>query len=219
MAFRVPKSEIPKLATLAELSPGVFDQLEQALGSAHPSLDTGYFVTQIEQASPSLRGSGQDLFDLLIGLHWTLISSDASSEQLAHNVAAAYQKEVTDEQNWTATLEHRLIRLLALDGALGTSAKAMSLSMQHERLFRTATLVSDARPIFARGVDEPPTAYVITHTLTLGIRSNDLDSEFVVALDSEDLGILRDALERADRKDRNLRGQLARLGIPILPEE
>lgn len=89
--------------------------------------------------------------------------------------------------------------------ALRTVAKAARLQRDGERLYCTAKILSDIRPVFGKDPTQAPVGAVLTHTLRIGYHEGKEHKEFHIVLDSNDLDALGKAVQRAKAKDKTLR--------------
>ena len=76
--------------------------------------------------------------------------------------------------------------------------------------------MTDARPVFTHAPTEGPAAFMVIHTLALDVHASENDHRWFVALDSNDLRSLRDAIDRAIAKEESLVSSLDKTGIPTL---
>ena len=86
------------------------------------------------------------------------------------------------------------------DHPLMISAKANSLAYTHQNLFTNAKLITDMRPVFDTS-GEKIVEIVITHLLVLHYVDGSREQKMMtLALDQQDVAILRKQCERAERK-------------------
>jgi hypothetical protein len=114
-----------------------------------------------------------------------------------------------------AKLRTLLDKLLSID-TLNTVSKAARLQRDGERLYCTAKILSDIRPLFGSDPTARPLGAVLTHTIKLGYHEGKEHNEFHVVLDSDDLEALADVVERARLKDKTLRNLLRETKLPNL---
>lgn len=99
----------------------------------------------------------------------------------------------------------RLEKFLKVD-ALDVAAKASVLFGEHEHLFCSARILTDARPVYGEVVAGPPKAFVLIHSLKIeyhGVGGN--LHEMYFRLGSGDLMSLRELVDRAEAKANSLR--------------
>ena len=112
-----------------------------------------------------------------------------------------------------------LTDLFANAAALAITAKASEIRWENERIvcMPGCRLLSDMRPIFADKVSDQPGAVIVLHTLKLAYHSAADDvQEFYVTMDSDDLFLMHEIIERAIEKDQSLRTLLERAGLACL---
>lgn len=131
-------------------------------------------------------------------------------------------KDVTGEESaWLQSEEtsnrfkERLLQLLGVSTAQ-LIAKAHDILLEHAQTFSSARIVSDIRPVFGESVEAPPTAAVIVHMLNLVYFQAGERQEFVVALDTKDIQLLLDTLERAAKKTKSLESLIASTGMTYM---
>ena len=100
--------------------------------------------------------------------------------------------------------------------SLNLVAKAGRLQRDGERLYCTAKILSDIRPVFGSDPATGPVGAVLTHTLKVGYHEGKEHREFHIVLDSSDLDGLDEVVHRAQAKDRSLRDLLKSASLPNL---
>jgi hypothetical protein len=112
-----------------------------------------------------------------------------------------------------ADFKERIITLLSLDVFNLIEAKAKELQQEAQRLLLDARILTDIRPVFGESIGENPTAFILTHTLKLHYHEGGEHREFFVALDGEDIDLLKEISERAQKKAVVLKRIVAASGI------
>ena len=98
----------------------------------------------------------------------------------------------------------RLGKVLNID-ALTIAAKALSIGNEHEHLFCSARIITDARPVYGDNVSESPAAMVITHNLKINYHGAPGElKEIFIGLGSGDISELHNVLDRAEEKAKSL---------------
>jgi hypothetical protein len=108
-------------------------------------------------------------------------------------------------------------KLLSFDRILGIGARAGDLSGEYEHVLHAVRVLTDIRPIFDPGPDASLSATLIVHNLRL--RYSDETGQlkdFIIALDGDDLRKLGAAVERASKKEAEIRAFLAKSGMPCI---
>lgn len=114
----------------------------------------------------------------------------------------------------------RLENFLKID-ALDVAAKASVLFAEHEHVFCTARILTDARPVYGEVVAGPPKAFILTHSLKIEYHgAGGSLQEMHFRLGSGDLVLLRALIDRAEAKANSLREVLDSTHIKLIdPQE
>ena len=96
--------------------------------------------------------------------------------------------------------------------------KAAGVALDQDHLFYHARILTDVRPVFDEKGDTVSAA-VIIHNLRIHYGENSDHKDFYVALDTGDIQLLREALDRADKKAKRLQELLNASGIVYLDDE
>ena len=95
----------------------------------------------------------------------------------------------------------RLGELLEADGSLSRRSKARNVVKEHGMMFCSCRVLTDVRPVFSKNPESEPEDMVIVHTIKLVYHEGGKHKEVFVAADLSDLKKLRDALDRAEKKE------------------
>jgi hypothetical protein len=131
--------------------------------------------------------------------------------------AQVFPAEADNAEVQWKRLRKFLLAALSLERSLGTAAKAGPVLTQHERIFSGARIMTDLRPIYHLDVSEKPDAAVIIHMLRITQRDNfGNHSDEYFALDSNDIKVMKDVLDRALKKENTLKGIMKNSGVTVL---
>jgi len=216
--IEIPKEELPKLKTLTELSEGNFDSFVSSLRLVKPALTIARFSNELANISHVF--GREELITILrtiFALYWLKERTGLRPDALADEIVTASKRADPEQfpEERESSLRNRLSVLLALDNSLGVTAKAMDAMTEHERIFRDARILSDLRPIFTGEGTTTPAA-VIIHNLQISFHINGQHQEIYVALDTNDLGKLREVVDRAERKTNALEGVISKSNMTYL---
>ena len=96
------------------------------------------------------------------------------------------------------------------------ASKVEQLKSDHQAIFYDAKILSDIRPLFDNP-DEPPIGAVISHTLKIVFHESGGDhKELYLALDAEDLEVLKKIAKRAESKLASIQSLIKTVNIPDL---
>jgi hypothetical protein len=211
-SLRVPEEDRAGLITLLNLSSEDTQKVVSTLESV-PITNTlrQALVERLSTLDTILQGNANEVVEALTGLYIVLAHSNEQPSEMASEIAAAL-KEIGIELKFPDEVEQRLTQFLSFD-SLVVSAKAEGFMYDYDNVFSTARVHTDIRPIFGLDAQESPKAGVITHTLNIHYFHGGQHKEINIALDEVDIGIIADALERADNKGESLKSvlEMARL--------
>jgi len=198
-------------------------ELQAAIEAASPRLSASVFAAEVAKRVPDLANDVYDILQILVPMYRAYVTSEATPEDFVEHVQRALE-DADDEDlippdgDWDV-YKQRLLPFLRLDRPLGVVSKATYLWTEHEHVFTEARIFSDIRPVFGANPEEDPTAAVLTHSLMLTYRDRNTTKELFLMLGSSDLAKLRQAVNRAERKDKSLRRLLASTPMAILEED
>jgi len=220
MPFQIPKDDIEAVRTLARMPNATVGALIAALKTVPLTADTDEIAKRIaDQVSPLTPKQLEAVLDALYGFYFIRELSGVPRPTFLRDFidglcdAPELKIDKTEIPKLTAKFE----KLLNID-TFNALSKAKRLQRDGERLYCDAKIVSDIRPVFGSKPTSRPAGAVITHSLKLGYHEGGEHKEFHVVLDRIDLDRFSDIVERAQAKDRVLRGllketQLADLGV------
>ncbi len=87
--------------------------------------------------------------------------------------------------------------------------------MEQPHVFGHARILSDIRSVFTASADSIAGGFIV-HNLTIHYFHNGDHKEFFVALDNDDLNVLKEAIQRAEQKTGHLKAMLKKASIPYL---
>lgn len=174
-------------------------------------------------AKPSMRETVLNIF-LSVGSLTSFIEKGVSIEEISHDVCIVLSDELLlefenkDDKNFfderlkgifeepgKLKLIERLSILLRTE-RLYYAAKANDLMFEYPNVFINAKVITDIRPIFNIKIEEAPIAGLVIHNLHIHYRG-DRETEhkdIYIALDSDDLKSIKDAIIRAEKKEKSL---------------
>jgi hypothetical protein len=206
------KNGVVKLLKLSEDS---FSQIISAFEGVGPKLFPDDLSTQVLS---KIRGVSPEDLSEIIAMIMSLSSHRAHDESTAEELAeqviqAAIGSDIRIESR--NAFKDRLVKFFELDTLL-VSAKALGILQSNENLFCSARILTDVRPVFGSDPNISPTAAVMVHMLDLGYHKNGELKHLYIAMDSLDIDILREALDRAESKAESLKLLIKKAGMEFL---
>lgn len=191
----IPKSDQVGLARLREMPEDLFQSLLLEIDRAPGS------TPKVENLSPD---DAKQVMDAVNSMYQVRAYAEVSLEEFVSDVCDALVEDSELKLDEVPRFRERLKRVLDVE-ALNIVAKAVALLGEHEHLFCSVRIITDARPVYGKSVSEPPDAMIITHILKIDYHGagGHLD-EIYIGLGSNDIKELRSALDRAEEKARSL---------------
>ncbi|MBO0932715.1 hypothetical protein [Fibrella aquatilis] len=215
--LRIPDRYKPGFTAFATLSDQQRQQLVDLLAEVsveNPKSSTAKQVADRLQIDDALALSVVD----------ALLSLPVAQEQLGNSIqefvdnfmeALASPEYALSDETLTS-IQSVLLSFFNSKGNYHLTNKARMLSMQRERLYMSAKVLTDLRPLFAEEEESQIQALTIIHTLQIEYQEDNGIKTIQFALDNVDIGDLKMQLERADKKDSVLKKTVANLPDKIL---
>ncbi|HEY3743965.1 MAG TPA: hypothetical protein VGL53_29175 [Bryobacteraceae bacterium] len=218
MALNLPQEDLGAISTIRGLPPSSLERLVTALKAAPPISNAEEMVEHVAAQVPSVsKAKLLPILETIYSLYYIRelsgVRDSVFLDDLIEGITRdrAHKALAKDGSKLRAALE----RILDIE-SLHIVSKAARLQRDGERLFCTAKILSDIRPVFTADPKVGPSGAVLCHTLKLGYHEGKEHREFHVVLDSEDLEALAGAVERARSKDDTLRKVLREAKLPNL---
>jgi hypothetical protein len=216
----VPERHKSGLIKLLRLSDRSVDQIISAFEGVAPK----FIPEELAAAAiPKVEGiSSNDFLEIInavLSLSQHRVHDDTPPEELAGQVFRALLEAGIDDKSLLRESEQsfrqRLVRFFELETLL-ISAKAAGILQSHENLFCSARILTDVRPVFGSDPRVVPNSAVIVHMLNLSFHHEGEIKELYIAMDTLDIGLLREALDRAELKSESLKTLMKRAGVTRL---
>ncbi len=219
--LRIPPQRVSALAKLLSLDDQRVDELIAVLEKASPTLKgedlLDFVAAELSATQPVLT----EIVTLLLSLTALRLRLDLDASKLStilwQAITESEYEELKHQEKDEKAFTQRLTRLLNVESLLYPT-KAPSVILAHENVFTYARIITDIRPIFGPDVTIEPPAAAIIHTLQLTCRRGDDVNDFYIAMDRDDLNLLRDVLKRAVLKADNLHTFLEKTGMTTIQE-
>jgi hypothetical protein len=221
MLLTIPKRHKPALERLLNLPASGMRSLIEGLRNAKPAGSLFDFTHDVAEKGKT--GLGFDELSRILGMLTSLyrlrIDQDLEMDEFISELIKAAQGEgiLRVDNGNLEQLQASLSSIFESDNSLGLTAKISELRTEHERTLcpYSCRILTDLRPVFGNDVAQKPIAAVLQHMLKLTYHEGDERKDFFVALDSDDVRILQDLLERAVAKEGTL-AKMVQSDVPIL---
>jgi hypothetical protein len=220
----IPKSAHSALQKLIHFSEPEFKALLDALARATPSLDRDKFWSHVAKYAPQIEPTViksllDEVFQMDAAMSRMGMDINEFAESLAEAVKLSKSEKFRFKEKDGKILKARLVKIFGGRKGFNITMKAAGVIADQDRIFIHGRVLTDARPVFNEAGDSVD-ALVIVHTLRIHYEQDSDHKDFYVALDTSDIQVLRDVLDRADAKAQCLRKLVNTTPVPYLdPEE
>ena len=208
----VPERHVAGFEAIRDMSVDDFSLVLGLLNAVEPTASRRVLDESLQNEIHVAVSETSALLDAITGLATHSHFSQSSVAAIAKRVASSPQLQLGDDAE---DLASRIERLLTCD-AIRVYSKASAVGTSHERIFATAQILTDLRPVFRD--DETsypqPEGALLTHTLSLHYISSDgTHDNFFVVLDDDDIETMRKSLDRAMNKAASMRQLILESGL------
>jgi hypothetical protein len=215
----IPESSHEAVERLVSLDDKTAEQLLAGMSLKPHCLDLKCVFKQVSEKTGIARPEADELVRVLLSMYMVRYDQDLSVSEMISELRDAI--ESMDRPGLASAfaqpaIQSRFERLLSLESSFGMVVKGMALLRDHPCHFNAARIITDARPIFLGDVGKGPESFLVRHTLKLEVRENGEEKEWYLALDSDDLERLRNAIDRALAKEKTLTSALKAASFDVL---
>ncbi|HZM01815.1 MAG TPA: hypothetical protein VFC44_02225 [Candidatus Saccharimonadales bacterium] len=216
--LNIPDSQGVIFRKLSDLTETQFLELIKGLVEARPSLSVESFCKRLSPTVPSIpEDDVEEYVTVLCGLYPAMENLQKSPQRVASDI-----KETIGEIERfglspakSTLVGARMEKLLSIGKAIAVTAKAFNVATEHQKVFCGVKIYSDIRPIFSSPADSVAGA-VVLHNLNISYHEGRNHKEAYFALENSELNDLKVAIERAEKKAKQLQAMLSKSGINYL---
>jgi hypothetical protein len=222
-ALTIPKQFEQGIVKIINLPDEVATALVAALRASPQSLKPKALAASIAERVQGLSETEiQQLLPTLTSLYMARASLGISAQEFLESVVEAVATSHSAPANFTADtrekFKQRLANLLDVE-SFGVSVKAQEVLHEHQYALSRVRILTDIRPVFGNEKIESPLAAVLVHTMKITYLAEGEIREFFVAMDTSDIKMLKDALERAEKKAESIKVAISNTGLNIIEPE
>lgn len=211
----IPESHQAPLLELASMSTDMRSKLLNAIRSATAVLDPDALISHISKETKLDNKVVDKIVRMLTSMY---LASDRIRGSFPKRVVEAAKdlfKEDARSVDWSSFSTY-IEEVLNCHDSLGVIAKVVDLRHEYPRVYRSARILTDVRPIFGRDPDDAPLGAAIVHTLRITYDAGDDRKDFHVALDAADIQKLRQLADRALKKEATLGSEIEKTNMRFL---
>jgi len=211
----VPDQYTEAFAAFVNMPEGEMESLLGALTQATPALLISEVADKVAERTSAKPELTRDLLFMLASLE------RSRSGQPVEKFVSDLLEECKADESFPEGADpdvssRRLVRALSAR-AIQVTAKALEVAGDHQRLFCSARVLSDLRPVFTDALDVSGT--VIIHQLKISYPEQgptDATAEIYMSVDRHDLLRLKATVERALQKHEKLADMAEKLNMSLL---
>jgi hypothetical protein len=200
-SLKIPEPYQLGIILIIKIEEHLFDRLLSAITEVHPSIQIDSLVSEISPKIEKLPIN--DLQEILRAIRsfYSLRTQEnlKNTEIIAGLIDAISSDDAFSElsSEELTHFEQRLTKILAIDGSISISSKAITLLQEYEHILSSSRIVTDVRPIFKPETKKEIAGALIVHTLKIAYQDAGDLREFYVALDSADVKKLQEQLAQS----------------------
>lgn len=220
LAIRIPKQYEVAFEKLIRLNDEAVEELVSLLGTPPQTFNPETLMSRLSSGVKNIpTDDARKILDALFSLSALRSETEVTIEEFTDEVLRALgatgneQFKLNDDSG--RHFKERLIRLLT-GKSFTVATRALDLMFEHQHTLQGLRIISDIRSVYTSPPDAEPSAAIIVHMLKIRYVEDQESRDFFVALDTADLRILKEVVERAEKKTESLKETLTRTGIPYV---
>lgn len=208
--IQIPKAFIAGFELLAKLNTKkaqeIANFLQQVpLGTGNKTFDT-LFANAFPDLAPNILAPTIFSLSAFQGTEFEKVPA----HEMADAIAEAFKVHAPDAgDDLLGNLKNNVLEIFVNLGGMFKSYKAFRLLGDNNKTFIEAKVVTDVRLVFDEEINNEAKDALIVHSLKITAEENNEKKEYYFSLDTNDLKKLKDTIERAEQKDKQIREQYA----------
>lgn len=216
----IPKNIGKPLAILVRFSKPEYERFLGAAKEVGPMLKVERFSDRVAEKAGLNRDELRQIFTTLAAMYIACEETEMPVPQLLDFIIPDLEAAEIKPQdsNWDL-FRHSLVELLSAESPFTITTKSLQIFTAHERVYSSARILTDMRPVFAANPADGPKASVTFHMLQLNFRERGRENGLFFALDTNDVQQLRNVLDRALAKELSLLQFCEKGGVPVISKD
>lgn len=221
--LQIPEEHVDGLIKIQSLDDNQVNELEAGLLEAPPVMWAKQLTKLlVGKVSTIPEEDLSEILEILIGMSLASYRLDLPTSEFVKLIVEAMEQGQNERlkfvRNEREQFSNSLTKLLSVE-SLVYPAKGFGILSDHERVFVDARTLTDVRPIFGSDTELSPKAAVIMHMLHVTYQRSGESENLYLAMDSNDVKLLVNKLQRSLSKAMNLEKMLNASGIICLNSE
>lgn len=203
--MRIPNALQPAIRDIATLEVGTAEAIGTTLAELEPVASIEELWGLVRKKNPSLKIEAEkEVLSFLFFIHNVLLEADVQQDLLLKDIAETYKQESQLNADF---FQRNCTLLLNTDSCLRILAKALVISHDYAKGYRTSEILSDVRPVFVRK-SNPLSYSIVRHILNMQFWNGTKRSEIYLSMDSDDLHQLKKTVETALENEEKISNEL-----------
>ncbi|TVP60411.1 MAG: hypothetical protein EA343_17495 [Nodularia sp. (in: Bacteria)] len=200
-SLKIPPEYKLGITLIIKIDENIFNKLLNALTEINTFLDIYSLASEIHPKIEELAINDlQEILKTIRSIYSLNTEENLHYSEIIEGFRNAIIRDkefsgVSDEE--LARFAERLNHLIAVDGSISISSKAIGLLNAYEHILLNSRIVIDVRPVFKTDNKQEIAGALVVHTLKIEYQDASGLKEFYVALDSNDLQKLQEQLSES----------------------
>ncbi|MEH1909551.1 MAG: hypothetical protein V7L05_19230 [Nostoc sp.] len=201
--LKIPPHYQLGITLIIKIDENLFQRLLNAITEVHPFVSIESLVLEIAPKLEEIAVNDlQEILRAIRSIFALRTQENLKNSEIVTGLSNAVSidntfSDLSDEE--LKRFEQRLTQLLvlAVDGSISISSKAVDLLQEYDRILLNSRIITDIRPVFKSETQEGIAGALIVHTLKIDYQDASGLREFYVALDSNDVRNLQEQLSES----------------------
>lgn len=212
MILDIPQPIKTPLLRLSSLSETEFGTLIAATRSGPAGLNAKAFAQAVQASALLDEATVRPIVEVIFSLGAALEDLNRPMSDFLSDVAESVRPDGEARQSFDPRVLANRLEALLTSTPVATSLRAAGLKREYDRVYGSARIITDVRPVFAHGTTDC-VGFEIVHNLRLTYFEDYERKRITFALDSTDISDLRKSLDRAEAKAENLKEKIGTSGL------
>lgn len=203
----IPEEYVEGFVELNNVDTKTFNSIIEGLSVSKLSHSIKSLADRVSNVTSIPYKSIEEIF-FSVGSLAAFIEKGISSKDIVESVCIAIKEDGELDFKTPEEKEKFAFRLLSLieTKQLFYAFKANDIIGEYKNVFLQARVISDIRPVFSDKLEDSPEVGLIVHNLHIHYKADEegAHKDIFLALDAKDIEMLKNALIRAEKKEKSL---------------
>jgi len=195
--LNIPLQDLQSILTYHKLSAVKKNKLLRLISNYPLGTRPADFIDSICETVKISSSDAGDIFTLLMNLTISRLNVGDTEEEFLINVKESIKENALPKYDISAAMEVVDELLRNIDINFTITGQAISYYNNNNKVYYRSKIFHELRPIVVDGKYE---ASLCIHKLKISYREDDIEKEFYVALDGEDLIKLKESIQKSEKE-------------------